>query len=72
MTTTKRASKKKASKRSTKSVRLAPPPKPFQTCTGKCYSNLLACLERNPNNAQLCLRKFNLCVVGCIGPVFRP
>lgn len=73
MATKKPATKKKPAKGSARKVkRIVKPPHPFQTCTDKCYSNLKICLERNPNNAQTCLRKFNACIVGCIGPVFRP
>jgi len=73
MATKKRTTTKKASKTSTKKRKgIVKPPHPFQTCTDKCYTNLKICLERNPGNAQMCLRKFNACVVGCIGPVFRP
>lgn len=65
------ASKKKTTKGSAKK-RIIKPPHPFITCMDQCYLNLKKCIERNPNNAQMCLRKFQACVVGCIGPVFRP
>ena len=73
MATKKRAAKKKPAKGATKKVkRIVKPPKPFITCIDQCYLNLKKCIERNPNNAIMCLRKFQACVVGCIGPVFRP
>lgn len=73
MATNKRATKKKSAKKPAKKKRaIIPPPKPFITCMDKCYVNLKLCIERNPNNATMCLRKFQACVVGCLGPVFRP
>ena len=71
--TKKRATKKKSAKRSPqKLLGIIPPPEPFITCVDQCYVNLKKCLERNPANAIMCLNKFTACVVGCIGPVFRP
>jgi hypothetical protein len=70
----KRATTKRAAKKPTKKKvkRIVNPPKPFITCIDRCYLNLKICLERNPKNAPMCLKKFTACVVGCIGPVFRP
>jgi hypothetical protein len=70
MATKKRAAKKRPAKAGTK--RVIVPPKPFLTCVDQCYVNLRTCLERNPGNAQMCLRKFQACVIACIGPVLRP
>jgi|GEM_PF-5500458 len=71
----KRAAKKTSSKKkspATKVKRIVKPPHPFLPCIDRCYANLKTCLERNPNNAPMCMKKFTACVVGCIGPVFRP
>lgn len=70
----KSSAKKKPAKKSSakKTIRIVEPPHPFLTCIDRCYANLKLCLERNPNNAPMCLKKFTACVVGCIGPVFRP
>lgn len=70
---TKKTTKKKSAKASTKKKKaIVKPPKPFITCMDQCFVNLKKCIERNPNNAPMCLRKFQACVIGCIGPVFRP
>ena len=73
MATKKRAARKPASKSvKKKAPTIVDPPKPFPKCIDRCYENLKTCLAKNPKNAQMCLRKFQACVVGCIGPVFRP
>jgi hypothetical protein len=72
MATKKRVKVKTSRKRATTKVNAdVNRSRPFVSCIDQCYITLRTCLVQNPGNAQLCLRRFNLCITRCLKPVIE-